>query len=275
MPYQLTSQLHGITRFHLVTQDLNRLVAFYRDVLRLAPVGAEQIIAPSEIALLGLHASGRRQIFAVGGHHLAIDQFGDAGRPYPIDGDAASLWFQHFALAVDDIATVYSQLHDISPISINGPQHLPASSGSVWAFKFRDPDGHPLELLQAPGVPRSADAPVNGIDHSAISVADVDDSTAFYRGLGLEPGPRTLNQGPEQEWLDGLSAVQVDVAPMIPLNSAPHLELLGYRSPRGKRGFARQANDVAATRIVWRGTSAGVFRDPDGHLHQVEPAEQP
>jgi catechol 2,3-dioxygenase-like lactoylglutathione lyase family enzyme len=262
-------RLHGITRFNLVTPDLDRLVAFYRDVLQFAPLGATQTIEPSEIALLGLQGEGRRQLFAVGEQRLSIDQFSPSGRPYPSQGDAASLWFQHFALVVDDIAIAYAQLHDADPISVGGPQHLPASSGGVWAFKFRDPDGHPLEFLQG------QESMVRGIDHSAISVADVNASTAFYRDLGLEPGARTLNQGPEQERLDGLPAVQVDVAPMIPQEPAPHLELLGYRTPRGGRGPSRQANDAAATRIVWRGSVAGLLHDPDGHLHQVEPAEPP
>ncbi len=35
-------------------------------------------------------------------------------------------------------------------ISTDGPQRLPPSSGGVAAFKFRDPDGHPLELLAFP-----------------------------------------------------------------------------------------------------------------------------
>ena len=36
------------------------------------------------------------------------------------------------------------------PISEGGPQLLPPSNGAVRAFKFRDPDGHPLELIWFP-----------------------------------------------------------------------------------------------------------------------------
>ena len=35
-------------------------------------------------------------------------------------------------------------------ISTDGPQLLPASSGGVTAYKFRDPEGHPLELIAFP-----------------------------------------------------------------------------------------------------------------------------
>jgi catechol 2,3-dioxygenase-like lactoylglutathione lyase family enzyme len=109
-----------------------------------------------------------------------------------------------------------------------------------------------------------------GVDHSAISVADADASADFYQGLGLAPGHRTLNQGPAQQHLDGLSDVEVMVVPMNPPEQAtPHLELLGYRKPKGQAGPQLRANDVAATRIVWRGGKTMVITDPDGHRHEV------
>ena len=153
------------------------------------------------------------------------------------------------------------------------------SSGGVQAFKFRDPDGHPLELLQFP-TDKTPDAWRHrrrlggqigfGIDHSAISVADAEASAAFYRPRGLDTGKRTVNEGPAQQRLDGLAAVEVAVVPMKPQAGTPHLELLGYRTPKGQSGPALQANDVAATRIVWRGNAARLISDPDGHLQQVQ-----
>ena len=61
---------------------------------------------------------------------------------------------------------------------------------------------------------------------------------------------------------------------MQPAAGTPHLELLGYHVPRGAAGPALQANDVAATRIVWRGTRAALLRDPDGHLQQIATSGQ-
>ena len=267
----MTVRLRSIVSFNLVTSDLDRLAAYYRDILEFSPCGGEQPIAHDEMALLGLTGTGRRQIFAVGRQRLAIDAFLPPGRPYPAGGNAASLWFQHLALSVTDIASVHERLRGADPISVGGPQLLPPASGSVRAFKFRDPDGHPLELLQKPDQPSLRHGElVHCIDHSAISVSDADASSAFYGGLGLGPGSRTLNHGPEQDRLDGLSGVQVDVVPMLPPRPAPHLELLGYRIPSGARGPMPRVDDVAATRIVWRGSQAGLLRDPDGHLQQVE-----
>ena len=76
-------------------------------------------------------------------------------------------------------------------ISTDGPQVLPASSGGVTAYKFRDPEGHPLELLAFPpdAIParwqKVSATGCLGIDHSAISVVDTDQSIKFYERLGL------------------------------------------------------------------------------------------
>jgi catechol 2,3-dioxygenase-like lactoylglutathione lyase family enzyme len=270
--------LRAITNFSVVTADLPRLVQFYRDVLGFTTQGEERPIDQAETALLGLSGAGRRQMMSLGKQNISIDQFEKAGRPYPPDSDAASLWFQHVALVVPDIGEAFARLRDVAPISRGGPQQLPSSSGGVRAFKFRDPDGHPLELLQFPR-DRTPNAwrPDHklagqiglGIDHSAISVADADASAAFYGALGLDTGERSLNEGPEQQRLDDLRRVKVAVVPMIPFEGTPHLELLGYQIPSGDRGPALEANDVAATRIIWGGAEAKLIRDPDGHLHQV------
>ena len=272
-------RLEEVAGFALVTADLPRLVRFYATVLGFEPAGGEQAIAPAEMVLLGLAGGGRRQRLTLGEQVLAIDCFEARGAAYPDGGDAASLWFQHLALVVTDIAVAHARLREVSPISANGPQRLPPSSGGVGAFKFRDPDGHPLELLQFPGSSQPAvwagrrerDGQIGlGIDHSAISVADSDASTGFYRALGLQPGERTINHGREQQQLDDLRDVEVEVVPLTANRGVPHLELLGYQVPVGARGRARMPNDVAATRILWRGAEAELLVDPDGHLHQVE-----
>ena len=271
--------LRSITGFRLVTADLPRLTRFYAEMLGFAAAGPPVPIGADEMALLELSGRGQRQVLRMGAQSVALDAFEQPGAPYPAQGDAASLWFQHLALVVTDLAAAHARLGGVRPITEGGPQHLPPSSGGVGAFKFRDPDGHPLELLQFPaaGTPppwrgRSA-APGQiglGIDHSAISVNDVAASAAFYEGLGLAAGNRSHNHGPEQQRLDDLRDVQVVVAPMQPAQSPPHLELLCYQTPRGEAGPRLRANDVAATRIVWQGSTAALLRDPDGHLHQVE-----
>jgi catechol 2,3-dioxygenase-like lactoylglutathione lyase family enzyme len=255
------------------------LAAFYGDCLGFARMGGAVPIAAAEMAVLGVAGLGRRQILRLGSQEMAIDQFEHAGCPYPDHGNAACLWFQHFAMVVPDMRAACARLGDVPAISLGGPHWLPESSGGVCAFKFRDPDGHPLELLQFPkgrvpaewqGQADGAGGTALGIDHSAISVRDADRSIAFYAAKGLAAGARSLNEGPAQQSLDGLALVRVDVVPMMPLEAGMHLELLGYRVPAGEAGAALQANDAAATRLAWRGAQAGLCRDPDGHLHQIE-----
>ncbi len=271
-------QLTAITGFRLVTGDLPRLRRFYDEVLGFTPEGEAQPIGVDEMAVLGLRGYGLRQVLRLGEQIVGIDQYEEAGRAYPDHGDAASLWFQHLALVVADMAQAYPRIAGAAPISSGGPQLLPASSGGVYAYKFRDPDGHPLELLQLPANARphhwqgKSATPGQiglGIDHTAISVADAEASLTFYAALGLSPGHRTLNHGPEQQHLDDLADVQVEVVPMQPEQGTPHLELLVYRAPRGAAGLPLQANDIAATRVVWSGARPGLLRDPDGHLQQI------
>ncbi len=270
--------LHSIAGFRLVTADLPRLARFYADVLGFAADGPPAPIGADEMAMLDLSGGGRRQVLRLGAQAIALEAFDVPGAPYPAQGNAASLWFQHLALVVDDIAAAHARLRGGCAITEGGPQRLPPSSGGVSAFKFRDPDDHPLELLQFPagdtppawrGKPLAGQIGL-GIDHSAVSVSDIDASAAFYAGLGLAPGKRSHNKGAEQQGLDGLKDVQVVVAPLRPSRAPPHLELLGYQVPRGEAGPPLQANDVAATRVAWRGGRPALLRDPDGHLHQIE-----
>ena len=276
--------LSTIAGFRLVTADLAGLSNFYLDVLGFKADGPAQAISFAELGVLGLGGSGRRLALRLGAQTVVIEQFDPPGRPMPADGNAASLFFQHLALVVADMGPAYQRVRGATPISEGGPQALPASSGGVQAYKFRDPDGHPLELLHFPGGsgPRAwhGKSPAAGqiglgIDHSAISVADTAASVAFYGALGVKPGTPSNNHGPEQQCLDGLRDVFVTVTPMTAAATTPHLELLAYRSPRSTAAPPLQANDVAATRIVWRGTQTALLRDPDGHLHQVDPAPPP
>jgi catechol 2,3-dioxygenase-like lactoylglutathione lyase family enzyme len=197
------------------------------------------------------------------------------GRPYPSGSTSADLWFQHFAIVTTDIAEAHARVmcYETAAITQGGPQLLPPAAGAVRAFKFRDPDGHPLELLQFAGAtarwPARADRLTIGIDHTAISVSDSERSIAFYQNLGLVLVARQTNTGPAQERLDGLSDVAVEVIAMArPGAPPPHLELLCYRMPRG-RTLEAQSNpqDIVDTKTVLQASvREEELRDPDGHL---------
>jgi len=260
-----------IAGFRMVSADPTRLSNFYRaigfDVARKVPIPA------AEIEGLGLSGDGWRIAMRLGPSLAELDVFTIGGRSYPPDALACDLVFQHLALVTDDAQAAWFRARDAGalPLSKAGPVVLPHSSGGVIAIKFRDPEGHPLEFLQFPpgGNPQWTGTGILGIDHSALSVSDVAASQRFYADLGTQPGKVTLNQGDAQDSLDGLEGVTVDVVPQQPRHHPPHVELLGYRHPAGRPHAPLAANDVAATRIVWRGDKEAVLRDPDGHLQQL------
>jgi catechol 2,3-dioxygenase-like lactoylglutathione lyase family enzyme len=189
---------------------------------------------------------------------------------------------------------------DWTAISQDGPERLPQSSGGVTAFKFRDPEGHPLEFLEFPAQPRS---PAHGrklfldIDHSAISVANTQGSVAFYTALGLHVGATFLNAGIEQQRLDSVQDPEVEVTALqCATDAKPHIELLRYRGSYDRSGILAQPDDIASTRLVCtvqtlesivaicqrlpgqvirQDTATALLRDPDGHLIGIEHAASP
>ena len=254
-----------LDRVALNVADLPAAIAFYEKAFGFSA----SAIAPGDAALLGVQAV-RRATLRRGAQCLELTECSPPGAPYPEASASNDLWFQHCALVTDDIATAYARLCTVAfaPISADGPQALP---GGIVAFKFRDPDGHPLELIQFPaGDPATA----GGIDHSAISVSDVARSVAFYASaLGLVERARQVNTGPAQDALDGLHGVTVDVVALAAEVAAPHVELLCYRAPRGRVAAAGHLSDIAASRLVFTGDTVirpCVLRDPDGHVLVVE-----
>ena len=204
----------------------------------------------------------KKRSCAWGEQEIGLLAFDPPGHPYPAGSNATDLWFQHFAIIVSDMAAAYRRLVEVgrfTAISEDGPQQLPPSSGSVSAFKFRDAEGHPLELLAFPqGAPpywavKAANAIFLGIDHSAIAVADTARSIAFYgQGLGLRRGEQTENSGLEQSRLDAVAEAAVTVTGLKPSKIAtPHVELLGYHvGTRRPIADAASSRDIAASLFV-------------------------
>jgi catechol 2,3-dioxygenase-like lactoylglutathione lyase family enzyme len=264
-------KVKAIVAFRLVTAAPARLAGFYAQIgFR---VGAAAPIASTDMKRLGLAGAGSRVEMSLGAARVDLDSFEQSGQAYPGLATACDLVFQHLALVTDNVEAAWRRAVDAGalPISRAGPVTLPSGAGGVTAAKFRDPEGHPLELLQFPRASRAdgRERTAIGVDHSAISVGDVEKAHEFYMRLGLARGKATVNQGPTQAALDGLDAVTVDVVPLAPAQPSPHLELLGYRHPQGHKTPPLAVNDVAATRVLWRSDTDGLIRDPDGHLHEL------
>jgi hypothetical protein len=104
---------------------------------------------------------------------------------------------------------------------------------------------------------------------------NTDASIAFYESMGLEKQPGSHNHGPAQNALDGLYHAQVTVTPLMPLQSAPHLELLCYRGV-APAPAPMAYNDVACTKTVFEAPHGAptALIDPDGHHVMMLPTSQ-
>ena len=297
------TSVQKLSRIILVCRQAERLAEFYIRAFGFACIEDSPKIDPGFAELIGL-ANGQVQLttLRLANQVIALAEPQPPGRSYPRDVPGWDPRFQHFAIVVSDVTAAYANLQALpnwTAISTDGPQILPPSSGGVTAFKFRDPEGHPLEMLAfEPGARpahwafRSANLYL-GIDHSAVSVADTGRSVAFYSRLGLARTVSSLNIGREQEELDNLLGAVVEVTALAPpTQAAPHVELLCYRGSFDRRQLLTNRNDVAATQLVFEVESDGLdaivapsrdtnfsssttadsaashalLRDPDGHL---------
>ena len=254
-----------IDRVTLIVSDLDRAEDDYISNFGCS-VEQRGDIEPALTRVLCIRqARGRRALLRLGRERIELLEFtGAAGRPYPPGSTSTDLWFQHMAIVVNDMKHAYQQVmanERFRPISRNGPVRLPGDSGGVTAFKFRDQDGHPLELLafpegHVPGTWRTSNGtgPFLGIDHTAIAVRDTARSARFFGSVfGFSTGGRTENRGPEQVDLDDVDDVHVSVTQLAPDLPAPRMELLNYHvGTRRPIPHDTASNDIVATHSAVR-----------------------
>jgi catechol 2,3-dioxygenase-like lactoylglutathione lyase family enzyme len=261
--YSRALEIQGIA---LTVSDLDRSVAFYGNTLGFRKVGERLIADPEFDQISGTFGVRmRRATLRLGDETIELEQYlAPAGEPLPLDSRAQDLWFQHFAIVVRDMDAAYAQLARLPLQAISSaPQTIPDSNvaaAGIRAYKFKDPDGHPLELLYFPpgkGNPKwqqPGDALFLGIDHSAITVANTERSIRFWADvIGLAVAGGSLNSGPTQEHLDGALGAVVRVTGLRPQHaSGPGLEFLQYLTPSDGRAVSVgvRPSDVAHVHIV-------------------------
>jgi catechol 2,3-dioxygenase-like lactoylglutathione lyase family enzyme len=268
--------------------DMDRALAFYTGVLGFEPVSDREIEGKAYERLTGVFGLRARVVrLRLGEEFVELIQYlAPEGRPVPAASRSNDRWFQHIAIITTDMDRAYAWLrrHKVRHAS-TGPQTLPAwntKAAGIRAFYFKDPDGHPLEILQFP--PDKGDAKWHrpedgrlflGIDHTAIVVADTDASLALYRGrLRLDVVGGSENYGTEQEHLNNVFGARLRIT-TLRASEGPGIELLEYLSPRDGRSAPAdsRANDLWNTQVKLVATSIemafGAVRA--GHYALVSP----
>ena len=258
-----TSPIKVIRRAGLVVSNIDDMTQFYVDTFNFSVVSELTLTGSAYDYLTGLFGVHLRLVtLQLGDSQVQLMEYvSPPGRPLPADSRAHDHWFQHLAIVVSDLDRAYDQICPHLELSISAaPQTMaspdaPAAGDSVRAFKFKDPDGHNLELIQyppGPGGDRGYQQPTDrlflGIDHSAITVANTAVSLEFYQDLlGLAVSDVSTNAIAAQERLDGLFSAKAQITRLdTPTPGNWGIELLEYRTPPGGRPFPldHRSNDL-------------------------------
>ncbi len=242
----------------MTVSDMDRSIAFFSTVLTFQKVSDVEVSGAEVDRLQGVFGVRMRVVrMRLVDEQIELTEYlTPRGRPMPVDSGSNDRWFQHVAIIVSDMDAAYARLraHHVEHASPE-PQRLPdwnPAAGGIKAFYFKDPDGHPLEILQFPegkGDPKwhsPTTALFLGIDHTAIVVANTDASLAFYRDrLGLRVAGESTNYGIEQERLNHVFGARLHITGLR-APRGPGVEFLEYLTPgNGRPAVDIQSNDMA------------------------------
>jgi catechol 2,3-dioxygenase-like lactoylglutathione lyase family enzyme len=313
---QRSTLVDSVDAIGITVSDMDGAVDFYSKVLTFEKVSDTEVAGENYEHLEGVFGLRMRVVrMRLGDEFIELTEYlAPKGRPIPVDSRSNDRWFQHIAIIVSDMdkAYVWLRQNKVEHAS-SGPQRLPdwnKNAAGISAFYFKDPDEHPVEILQFPpdkGLEkwhRPTQKLFLGIDHTAIVVWDTYASVKFYRDLlGMHVAGESENYGTEQEHLNNVFGAHLRITALRG-TSGPGIELLEYLAPRDGRPFPsdERASDVVhrQTVLLTRGAesaaqelrtknvnfvSSGVVanqtaqlgfskaflvRDPDGHAVEIE-----
>ncbi|HZQ69170.1 MAG TPA: VOC family protein [Terriglobales bacterium] len=286
-----------INAVNMTVADMDRAVQFYSQVLDFQKVSDAEVAGEPYEHLEGVFGLRMRIVrMRLGDESIELTEYlAPRGRPIPPDAHSNDRSFQHIAIIVSDMDGAFARLKQAKvEYASSGPQRLPdwnKNAAGIEAFYFKDPDGHPLEILHFPSDKglekwhRSNDRLFLGIDHTAIVVADTDASLTFYRDLlGMRVAGESENYGTEQEHLNNVFGAHLRIT-ALRAAVGPGIELLEYIAPRTGAPFPadEHANDIlhrqtevftpdaaiAARKLLSAHTnfvSSGVITESDGRL---------
>ena len=256
--------VEGVDAIGITVSDMDRAVDFYSRVLTFEKVSDTEVAGANFEHLEGVFGLRMRVVrMRLGDEFIELTEYlAPKGRPIPVDSRSNDRWFQHIAIIVSDMDKAYAWLRQNKvEHASSGPQRLPdwnKNAAGISAFYFKDPDGHPVEVLQFPpdkGLKKWHEPTHKlflGIDHTAIVVWDTEASVKFYRDLlGMHVAGESENYGTEQEHLNNVFGAHLRITALRGV-TGPGIELLEYLAPRDGRPFPgdEHANDVVRRQTV-------------------------
>jgi catechol 2,3-dioxygenase-like lactoylglutathione lyase family enzyme len=310
-----SAQVIAVGPIQMTVADMDRSVNFYSRVLTFEKTSDTEIAGENVEHLFGVFGARVRVVrMKLGDESIELIQFiAPRGRAIPADSRSNDLWFQHIAIIVSDMDRAYQVLREnrVEHAS-TGPQRLPdwnKNAAGIKAFYFKDPDEHPIEILEFPEDKGAAKWHKRngrlflGIDHTAIAVSNTESSLNFYRDvLGMRVAGESENYGTEQEHLNNVFGARLRIT-ALRAAAGPGIEFLEYLTPRDGRPIPadERTNDIVhretilialdveaaaqnfsanKTRFVSSGVvvnpiqqsgtrKAFIVRDPDGHAIEI------
>ena len=195
-PNTIPSDVTGVGNFSHIVRDMDRAVAFYRDVLGLEVTANVPFSPNPAIMRLGNTpgAQSRMVQLRVPGSDMGVEliEYKDIDRkpqnPRIVDPGGANI-----ALRVRDIAQILTKLPR-SGAKIITQGDVPATINNAKYVFLQDPDGFVVELVQPPVLFDATTSNVSGAAFE-LTVNDSEQSVKFYKdmlGIDMVLGPEFI-----------------------------------------------------------------------------------
>ncbi|HEY9641531.1 MAG TPA: VOC family protein [Coleofasciculaceae cyanobacterium] len=257
-------QIQRIRAVGLTVSDVDRSTDFYTKALGFETV-SDITVEGDNYSYLEKIPNARIRIVTLrlGDEQIRLMQYLNiTGQPIPADSQSNDLWFQHLAIVVSDMDGAYAHLKSFPIESISTtPQTIPpgnTAAAYIQAFKFKDPDRHPLELIWFPPGKgqekwhQKSNRLFLGMDHTAIAIANTEQSLQFYCDLlGMQVDGGSFNWRETQARMDDLPNAKVKITALRPIQGGLGIELLDYIQPADGRPIPvdLQSNDLAHVQV--------------------------
>ena len=148
--------VRGLFETHLTVADLDRSVAFYRDLLGCEVVATQEKQGGYLAAIVGYpdaHVRMAHLRLPGGGHVVELFEY-LAPRGTPVETEPRNVGVAHLCFLTDDLRSLYERLLAAGVDFVSPPVEVDTgiNAGGCGLY-LRDPDGIVVELFQPPAEP--------------------------------------------------------------------------------------------------------------------------